>query len=227
MTQRSACCVLNMKIGTTRVETFSDGVIAIIITIMALSLKIPDISHETSRYELHSYIHREIPYFITYAFSFLMIGIFWINHHHMFHLLEKTDESLLLQNLFFLFWMSFIPLTTAMVGGNPLLADSAALYGFIMLMTTLSFAFMRAYSIRKKLVHSDENGLLNRKIKKVSLKARTKSFIGAAAYLISVPLSYFNVFFAYICFVVSPVIFFIPDGIDDEELANKIAEKNS
>ena len=194
---------------------------------MALSLKIPDINHETSRYELHSYIHKQLPYFIAYAFSFLMIGIFWINHHHMFHLLEKTDESLLLQNLFFLFWMSLIPLATAMVGSNPLLPDSAALYGFIMLMTTLSFAFMRTYTIRKKLVHSDKDGLLARQIRKVSFKARTKSFIGTAAYLVSIPLSYLNVFLAYICFAISPIIFFIPDGIDDEDLAEKIEEKNS
>lgn len=216
-----------MKIGTSRVETFSDGVISIIITIMVLSLKIPDLSHEATSRELHSYVLKMLPYFLAYAFSFLMIGIFWINHHHMFHLLEKTDESLLLQNLLFLFWMSLIPITTAMVGANPLLADSAALYGGVMLMTTLSFALMRSYSMKKKLVHKDEDGSLSRKIYKVSLKARTKSFIGAGAYLVSIPLSYVTVFLAYICFLIPTLIFFIPDGIDDEALAEKIAGKNA
>src|SRR5947209_18145330 len=132
-----------MKIGTTRVETFSDGVIAIIITIMVLSLKLPDINHRDSAWTVRHQLYALLPYFITYAFSFLMIGIFWTNHHHMFHMLEKTDETLLLLNLLFLFWMSLIPISTAMMGANLTVSDSVALYGFIMLMTTMSFAFMR------------------------------------------------------------------------------------
>src|SRR6478735_7571174 len=99
-----------MKIGTTRVETFSDGVIAIIITIMVLTIKIPDITKQATPWVFRSQLHNLFPYLIAYAFSFMMIGIFWVNHHHMFHLLEKTDEPLLILNLLFLFWMSLIPL---------------------------------------------------------------------------------------------------------------------
>jgi len=216
-----------MNIGTTRVETFSDGVVAIIITIMVLSLKLPDLTREESARAIHNQLISLLPYFIPYAFSFMMIGIFWINHHHMFHLLEKTDESLLLWNLLFLFWMSLIPITTALISANPLLAESVAFYGFIMLMTTLSFAIMRSHTIRKNLVHKDKDKEITREIRGVTLKGRTKSFIGAAAYLCSVPLAYVSVYAAYFCFAVAPVIFFIPDGIDNEMLANKIEEKNS
>jgi len=215
-----------MKIGTTRVETFSDGVIAIIITIMVLSLKLPDISHPDPARTVHRELLQMVPYFITYAFSFLMVGIFWMNHHHMFHLLEKTDEPLLMLNLLFLFWMSIIPLSTAMLGANPTLADPVALYGFIMLMTTLGFAFMRFYTLKKNLVHHDANESVSRRIRTVTLKARTKSIVGSASYLCSVPLAYLNVYIAYAFILVPPIIFFIPDGIDDEVLAEKIAEKN-
>lgn len=126
-----------MKIGTSRVEAFSDGVIAII-TIMVLELEIPDITKDATTRSILHHLHEIVPYFIAYIFSFMMIGIFWTNHHHMFHLLEKTDELLLGLNLVFLFCMSLIPFATAMVGANPLLAASSVLYAIIMLTTTLS-----------------------------------------------------------------------------------------
>jgi uncharacterized membrane protein len=215
-----------MKIGTTRIETFSDGIIAIIITIMVLSFKFPNIQSEGSEYAIRKYLINLLPYFLAYAFSFLMIGIFWINHHHMFHFISKTDEPLLLLNLLFLFFMSLIPLSTAVIGANLQAEDSVALYGFIMFMTTLTFAIMRTYTIRKKLVHSDEDREVRAMIKWVSKRAKTKSFIGAASYLFAIPVAYVNVYFAYLLFLVAPFIFFIPDGIDDEKLAEKIGEKN-
>jgi uncharacterized membrane protein len=216
-----------MKIGTTRVETFSDGVIAIIITIMVLSLKLPDFTKEVTQVSIRVSLQQMLPNFVTYSFSFMMIGIFWLNHHHMFHLLEKTDEALLVQNLFFLFWMSLIPLATAFIGSNPLISESVAFYGFVMLMTTLAFSIMRSYSIRKKLVYIDKDKNVTKKIYGVSLRARTKSYVGFIAYLCSVPLAFVNVYLAFVCFIVPPILFFIPDGIDDEELAEKIADKTS
>ncbi|MGZ3840147.1 MAG: TMEM175 family protein [Flavisolibacter sp.] len=216
-----------MKIGTSRLETFSDGVMSIIITIMVLSLKLPDFKHDDTSWRMRHYLVELLPYFLSYAFSFMMIGIFWTNHHHMFHLLERTNESLIWQNLLFLFWMSLIPLVTAIVGANPRLSESIAVYGFDMLMTTLSFAIMRSYTIRKGLIHKAENKTLERKIYSVSIKAETKSYVGAAAYLSSIPLAYLNIFIAYCCFILSAIIFFIPDGIDDEDLSEKIIEKNT
>jgi uncharacterized membrane protein len=215
-----------MKIATTRVETFSDGVIAIIITIMVLSLKIPDINHRESDWTIRHHLKELIPYFITYAFSFMMIGIFWINHHHMFHLIEKADESLLIQNLVFLFWMSIIPISTAIMGANLLSSDAVALYAAIMLMTTLTLAIMRTYTIKKNLVHKDRDKRITHEIRSVSTRARRKNMIATGAYLLAVPLAYINVYIAYLLFLVPPVLFFIPDGIDDENLAEKVGEKN-
>ena len=216
-----------MKIGTTRVEAFSDCIMSIVITIMVLSLKLPDFSKQDTTRSLRHNLFLLLPYFITYTFSFLMVGIFWINHHHMYHLLEKTDERLLLQNLFFLFWVSLIPLSTAFAGADPLIPDAVAFYGFIMLMTTFAFARMRSYSLRKSLLHQDRDKRLTSKIYRVTLRARTKNYVGVAAYFCSVPLAYVSVYLSFACFVVTPVLFFIPDGIDDEELAEKIADKKS
>jgi uncharacterized membrane protein len=216
-----------MKIGTSRVETFSDGVISIVITIMVLTIKIPDVTKQGSTWTLNHDLHNLLPYIITYAFSFMMIGIFWINHHHMFHLLEKTDEPLLMQNLLFLFWMSLIPLGTAMVSANPQAPESVAVYGSVMLLTTITFAIMRIYTLRKNLVHTDNDKEVTNTIRWVSLKARTKSIIGSLAYLCAIPLAFVNVYLAYIVFLIPPIIFFIPDGIDDEVLAQKIEDKNA
>ena len=216
-----------MKIGTSRVETFSDGVISIIITIMVLTIKIPDVTKQGSAWTLRHELQNLIPYIITYAFSFMMIGIFWINHHHMFHLLEKTDEPLLIQNLFFLFWMSLIPLGTAMVSANPQIPESAAVYGTVMLLTTITFAIMRVHTLRKNLVHKDKDKEVTDTIRWVSLKARTKNLVGSLAYLCAIPLAFVNVYLTYIVFLIPPIIFFIPDGIDDESLAQKIEDKNS
>lgn len=214
-----------MKLGTTRVEAFSDGVMAILITIMVLSFKLPDFAKEGTSWTVRHHLHNMLPAIITYSFSFMMIGIFWVNHHHMFHMLQRTDESLLIQNLVFLFCMSFIPLATAFVGADPLVGETVAFYGLVMMMTTLAFAVMRSYSIRQKLLHRDRSKELTTKIYRVSIRARTKSFIGAVAYLTSIPLAFYNVYISFACFVVPPILFFIPDGIDDEALAEKIAEK--
>lgn len=171
-----------MKISTTRLETFSDGVIAIVITIMVLELRLPDLNKGGTTEATVNHLRHLLPYFITYAFSFMMIGIFWTNHHHMFHLLEKTDEQLVWQNFIFLFMVSLIPFATAILGANPFIAISSAIYGLVMLLTTLSFLIMRFYSLSNELVHKDTDKELTRKIFKVSHKGRTKAIIGTVIY---------------------------------------------
>jgi uncharacterized membrane protein len=216
-----------MKIGTTRLEAFSDGVMAIIITIMVLELKLPDLSKDNTTSDTITHLRHLLPYFITYAFSFMMIGIFWTNHHHMFHLLENTDEHLVWQNFVFLFFLSLIPFATAEVGVSPFIAISPAIYGSVMLLTNSSFLVMRHYSLQKNLVHKDSDEKLTEKITEVSLKGRSKAIIGAVIYLISIPLAYVNVYFSYLCFIIPPILFFVPAGIDNEKLAERVVEKNT
>jgi uncharacterized membrane protein len=215
-----------MKIRTTRLEAFSDGVIAIIITIMILELKLPDLSKESTTANTIGHLRSLLPYFTIYAFSFMRIGVFWTNHHHMFHLLEHTDENLVWQNFVFLFLLSLIPFATAIVGANPFIPISPAIYGVVMLLTSISFLIMRHYSLHRKLVHRDEDKELNLEIFKVARKARTKSMVGVLIYLVSIPMAYLNVYVSYICLVIPMILFFIPEGVDNEKLTEKVDEKN-
>jgi uncharacterized membrane protein len=216
-----------MQTSTTRVETFSDGVIAIVITIMILELKIPDFKSAQSEYNISHHLLNVFPHFAAYVFSFVMVGILWVHHHHLFHLLEKTNNFLLGQNLFFLFWISLIPFITGNMGANPVLPVSTALYGFVMLMTSISLAWMRSYTIKKNLVHTDEERIVNKKLFNISVKGKRRSIISSAVYLISIPIAYVSVYLAYLCFLVPVILFLTPSGIDEESIANKVIEKNS
>ena len=215
-----------MKVGTTRIEAFSDGVIVIVITIMILELKLPDINRQSTTKDILEQLHHMVPYFISYIFSYTMIGILWTNHHHMFHFLEKADEHLLWQNFIFLFLMSLIPLATYIVGSTPFIPISPNIYALVMLLTTSSLFTMQHYSLRKRLIHKDTDKELTREIKSVSSKAKNKAAIATLIYFISIPLAYVNVYLAYACFILPPIIFFVPQGLDNEKLAEKVIEKN-
>jgi uncharacterized membrane protein len=194
---------------------------------MVLELKLPTYDKNQDAYDIQHHLIKVLPNLGAYVFSFIMIGILWTNHHHMFHLLKRTDNVLLAQNLFFLFWMSLIPFVTGILGGNPLIAVSTAIYGFIMLMTTLSLSIMHSHTLNKNLVHTDDEMEVENKIKTVSTKSKTKTYTASLAYLASVPLAFVSVYLSYICFIIPIILFVRPEGIDEETLAEKVIEKNS
>ena len=115
-----------------RLEAFSDGVIAIIITIMVLELKAPRGVTVDALLPL-------IPVFLSYVLSFIYVGIYWNNHHHMLHACEGVTGSILWANLHFLFWLSLFPFTTAWVGENHVAAAPTALYGVVLLMAAIAY----------------------------------------------------------------------------------------
>ncbi len=217
-----------MQASTSRVEIFSDGVMAIIITIMILELKLPELNEKQDAQDIKHHLIELLPHFGAYVFSFVMIGILWTNHHNLFHLLEKTDNFLLGQNLFFLFWMSLIPFVTALIGANPTLPLSTAFYGFIMLMTSLSLTYIRSHTFKNRLVHTDEETEDNKKIEKIFLESKRHSYVASAVYLLSVPLAFVNVYLSYACFIIPVILFLVPAKIEEEgKLADKIIEKNN
>ncbi len=118
--------------NSTRLEAFSDGVIAIIITIMVLELKVP-------HGETADALEPLIPNFLSYVLSFIYVGIYWNNHHHMLHTVEKVSGRILWANLHLLFWLSLFPITTAWIGENHLAAMPSALYGVVLLMASLAY----------------------------------------------------------------------------------------
>lgn len=126
---------------TNRLEAFSDGVLAIIITIMVLELNVPE---GTSWQE----IMPVIPVLLTYVISFIYIGIYWNNHHHLFHVTEKVSGGVLWCNLHLLFWLSLMPFATAWMDENGFASLPTAVYGFILLMAAVAWQMMSAQIIK-------------------------------------------------------------------------------
>lgn len=213
-----------MNITTNRVEAFSDCVISIVMTIMVFDIKLDGNIRLSNKKELRELVVL-IPQIVAYLFSFTVMGIMWLNHHHLFHMIQRVDEKFLWLNLHLLFWLSLIPFPTDLLGEAPMLTYSAAIYGVILFMASFSFLLLRGYAIRHNLMYVAEEKVLNRKLNKVTRRAILKNYIGMGAYLLSIAASFWSIYAAYACFTVAPVLFFIPDGIDAEALNDKIDEQ--
>jgi len=148
--------------GKNRLEAFSDGVIAIIITIMVLELKVPHGDNLSALAPLW-------PIFLSYVLSFVYLGIYWNNHHHMLHASQKVTGAMLWANLHLLFWLSLIPVTTGWMGENHFAAAPAALYGVVLLMAAIAYWILQQRiiasqgpdSILKQAVGRDWKGKLS------------------------------------------------------------------
>jgi len=119
-------------VGTSRLEAFSDGVIAIIITIMVLEMKVP-------RGETLQALRPLVPVFLSYVLSFVYVGIYWNNHHHMLHATRKVTGRILWANLYLLFWLSLFPFVTGWMGENHLARVPSALYGLVLFMAAIAY----------------------------------------------------------------------------------------
>ena len=160
--------------GKGRLEAFSDGVIAIIITIMVLELKRPD--------DLSLAGLRHIaPHIAIYAMSFLYVGIYWNNHHHLFHAARSVTGSILWANLHLLFWLSLVPFASDWMGENYSAGLPVALYGFILLMCGFSYAILAQLLVR----HEGRGSVMERAIGKDA-----KTVLSVAGYAAAIALSF-------------------------------------
>ncbi len=180
---------------TDRLEAFSDGVLAIIITIMVLELNPP---HETGPMALLT----KAPVFIAYLISFVYLGIYWNNHHHLFQITERVSGGILWANLHLLFWLSLIPFATSWAGENHRETVPVALYGFILLMSAVAFIVLQKAIIK----HHGGEFLLGKLLGK-----NTKGWISIALYITGMFLSFVNVWLAIGCYVLVALIWIIPD----------------
>ncbi|MCG2462032.1 TMEM175 family protein [Flavobacteriaceae bacterium F89] len=178
-----------------RLEAFSDGVLAIIITIMVLELKAPE------EVALHALIPT-IPTFVSYLFSFIYVGIYWNNHHHLFQATQKINGKILWANLHLLFWLSLIPFTTSWIGENYMAPIPVALYGLVLLMCAIAFFILQASIIKN---HGPEFPL--RKF----IGRDGKGKVSAALYIIGIILSFVNPWIAIICYIIVALIWLVPD----------------
>lgn len=120
------------KMNKARLEAFSDGVIAIIITIMVLEIKVPHSTSVSALYEL-------APVFVSYVISFIYIGIYWNNHHHLFNSVQHVDGKILWANLHLLFWLSLVPFASGWMGENHFDSSAVSFYGLILFLAALAY----------------------------------------------------------------------------------------
>jgi uncharacterized membrane protein len=182
--------------STNRIEAFSDGVIAVIITIMVLELKVPRDTTLTSLLSL-------APQFLSYVFSFLVVAIMWVNHHHLLHAARHADARLLWANNNLLFWMSLVPFVTAYMGNNYRDPRAVALYGAILSFCGLAFAVLRAVIARHH-QHDPEMYRYHRRIQRKNLSSM-------ALYAASVPLAFIDVRISFFIFAFVALSYFLPE----------------
>ncbi len=189
--------------GTARLEAFSDGVLAIIITIMVLEMKVPHGSGLAGLRPL-------LPVFSSYVLSFIYLGIYWNNHHHMLHVTERTSGAILWANLHLLFWLSLIPFVTGWMGENGFAPGPTALYGVVLLMAAIAYWILQ----RAILARSARNSLLA-----AAVGADLKGKVSLLLYLIAIPSAFLHQWIAGALYVLVALIWLIPDRRIERALA--------
>lgn len=182
-----------MKKG--RIEAFSDGVIAIIITIMVLELKVPHTNEFKDLFPLW-------PIFLSYVLSFIYVGIYWNNHHHLFAVVNKVNGAVLWANMHLLFWLSMIPFATAWMGENHFAPAPIALYGFVLLMNGMAYSILTTLLIKH---HGDESILSK------AVGNGFKGKLSVACYALAIACSFFEVWISGSLYVIVALVWLVPD----------------
>ena len=183
---------------TSRLEAFSDGVFAIVITLLVLELRVPEVEGPHVSEELIRGLIVLLPKFISFVVSFIYIAIYWVNHHQLFHVLKKSDRGLFWLNSLFLLFLTFIPFPTALIGSYPCEPVAVIVYGVAMFFTGVSFIIMKEYMFASELVDPTR-------------ARRTPIFYiiaGPSLYVLAVFLATLNVKFAIAIYLLIPVIYF-------------------
>jgi uncharacterized membrane protein len=179
-----------------RLEAFSDGVIAIIITIMVLELRPPERSAELSA------LHETLSHLVGYVLSFVFVGIYWNNHHNMLHAARHVDGRILWANLHLLFWLSLVPFVTAWMGRNDFAATPVALYGVVMLLAGCAY-YLLAHSL---LMHHGEESPFAK-----ALGSDAKGKASLAIYAAAIPLAYVSRWISLALYVAVAAWWLVPD----------------
>jgi uncharacterized membrane protein len=187
----------------TRLEAFSDGVIAILITIMMLELKIP---HSASWEALRPVV----PVFLTYLMSFVFLGIYWNNHHHMLHMASSIDGKILWANLHLLFWLSLVPFATGWMGENDFAPLPTATYGGILLLCGIAYLVLQNAII----AHQGPQSRLA-----AAVGPDVKGKLSAVLYAIAIPSAFANRWISEAIYVAVSLIWLIPDRRIEARLA--------
>ena len=178
-----------------RLEAFSDGVIAVVITIMVLEMKVP---HGTDLASLAPLW----PVFLAYVLSFIYVGIYWNNHHHLMHAVQRVNGSVLWANLHLLFWLSLVPFVTDWMSENHFAALPVAAYGLVLLMSGLSFVLLTRCLIT---IHGQDSDIAR------WLRGDRKGKFSVLVYAIAIPLAFVEWWIALGLYAIVAAIWFVPD----------------
>ena len=179
-----------------RLEAFSDGVIAIIITIMVLEIKTP---HDTSWMALKE----QLPVFFSYLLSFIYIGIYWGNHHHLIGVLSHVNAAIIWSNMNLLFWLSLIPFATGWMGENHFAQNTVVLYAILLLVCGFSFTILQICV--ERVMKNDP------KLVAAFSRVMQKGIFSLVFYIMSIILAYYNTIFSAIIFCIVAIRWLIPD----------------
>jgi uncharacterized membrane protein len=187
-----------------RLEAFSDGVIAVLITIMVLELKVPHGADWAA-------IEPLVPVFLTYVLSFVFLGIYWNNHHHMLHAAERVNGAILWANLHLLFWLSLVPFTTGWMGENHFAPLPTAVYGAVLLGAGIAYTILQ----RSIVAHHGPQSKLA-----LALGSDLKGRLSAGLYAASIPLAFVQRGLSHAIFVVVALMWLVPDRRIEKTLAH-------
>ena len=178
-----------------RLEAFSDGVIAILITIMVLELKVPHGAEPDALRPL-------VPVFLTYVLSFVYVGIYWNNHHHMLHAVEQVNGTILWANLHLLFWLSLIPFATGWMGENHFAPHPTALYGAVLLFAGIAYIILQRTIVAYQGAGSKLAEAIGRDV---------KGKISIVAYATAIPLAFVSQWISDAIYVAVALMWIVPD----------------
>lgn len=189
--------------STSRLEAFSDGVIAILITIMVLELKIPHGADLESLRPL-------LPVFLTYILSFVFLGIYWNNHHHMLHVTEKVNGKILWANLHLLFWLSLIPFVTGWMGENHFAPLPTAAYGVVLLLSAIAYTILQTLIVAQQ----GADSVLTQAVGK-----DRKGKLSMLLYVVAIPSAFVHEWISDALYIFVALIWLIPDRRIESKLS--------
>jgi uncharacterized membrane protein len=190
------------RMSKTRLEAFSDGVMAILITIMVLELKVPHGADWDALRPLW-------PVFLSYVLSFVFLAVYWNNHHHLMHATERINGKILWANMFLLFWLSLVPFVTGWMGENHFAPLPTASYGLVLLLAAVAYRILTVMIIR--------SGGPGSKLA-AAVGGDVKGKVSALLYLVAIPLAFANRWVAYGIYVSVTLLWLVPDRRIEEKL---------
>ena len=181
--------------GKGRLEAFSDGVLAVIITIMVLEMKAPEGADLAA-------LAAVLPVFLVYVLSFIYLGIYWSNHHHMLHAVERVDGRVLWANLHLLFWLSLVPFVTGWMGANHFAAVPTALYGAVLLMAAVSYTILQTALVAVNGRHAVLAHAVGRDF---------KGKLSIVCYVAAIPLAFVHQLISDALYILVALVWIVPD----------------